>query len=344
MRPGSIDRNVFTRRDCNQSWSNGFQRGEGIERIPKARRDLILRWESGCRQTAGPPGLETPTSHSGKVRLVAAAACLVVLIGVPWCHENVGSIDLMTGNRACGAAPSEIRVWSGTHHTRRPQETVDLQKWIARHPDRINRQYGAFCDTPLHSAARFGREDLAALLIAAGANVEAPNEHDARPLHTSATYGHPAVAQTAAGPRRRRQRARPGWKDAAARRCIRGRAGVGRRSPHRGREAAPCSRRQRERARTRQRLHATAIRDVRGSRNTAMADAAPLARRGPEWRRIADIRTGLHRPLSSNRPARYSRTVSTWIALMTRCTVSPTCRLRSSTDSVVSTDAMSCGT
>ena len=143
----------------------------------------------------GPPGLETPTSHSGKVRLAAAAACLVVLIGVPWCRENVGSIDLMTGNRACGAAPSEIRVWSGTHHTRRPQETVDLQKWIARHPDRINRQYGAFCDTPLNSAARFGREDLAALLIAAGANVEAPNEHDARPLHTAATYGHPAVTQ-----------------------------------------------------------------------------------------------------------------------------------------------------
>ena len=68
----------------------------------------------------GPPGLETPTSHSGKVRLAAAAACLVVLIGVPWCRENVGSIDLMTGNRACGAAPSEIRVWSGTRVTPPP--------------------------------------------------------------------------------------------------------------------------------------------------------------------------------------------------------------------------------
>ena len=143
----------------------------------------------------GPPGLETPTSHSGKMRLVAAAACLVVVIGVPWCHENLGSIDLMTGNRACGAAPSEIRAWSGTHRTRRVQDAIDLQKWIERHPDRVNRQYGAFCDTPLHSAARFGREDLAALLIAAGANVEAANELNARPLHTSATYGHSTVVK-----------------------------------------------------------------------------------------------------------------------------------------------------
>ena len=143
----------------------------------------------------GPPGLETPTSHTGVGRLAAAAVCLVVVIGIPWCHENVGSIDLMTGNRACGAAPSEIRVWSGNHHTHRPEEAVDLQKWIARHPDRINRQYGAFCDTPLHSAARFGREDLADLLIAAGANVEARNELDERPLHASATYGRPTVAK-----------------------------------------------------------------------------------------------------------------------------------------------------
>lgn len=143
----------------------------------------------------GPPGLETPTSYSGMSRLAAAAVCLVVVIGIPWCQENVGSIDLMTGNRACGAAPSEIRVWSGNGHTRRPEEAVNLRKWIARHPDRINRQFGAFCNTPLHSAARFGREDLAELLIAAGANVEAQNELHERPLHASATYGRPTVVR-----------------------------------------------------------------------------------------------------------------------------------------------------
>ena len=143
----------------------------------------------------GPPGLETPTSHAGLVRLAAVAAGLAVAIGIPWCQENVGSVDLMTGNRACGASPSEIRAWSGNHHTQRPGEAVDLQKWILQNPGRINRQYGAFCDTPLHSAARFGREDLAELLIAAGANIEARNELDERPLHASATYGHPTVAK-----------------------------------------------------------------------------------------------------------------------------------------------------
>jgi ankyrin repeat protein len=143
----------------------------------------------------GPPGLETPTSHAGLVRLAAVVLGLAVAIGIPWCQENVGSVDLMTGNRACGAAPSEIRAWSGNHHTQRPGEATDLQKWIQQRPGRINRQYGAFCDTPLHSAARFGREDLADLLIAAGANVEARNELDERPLHASATYGHPTVAK-----------------------------------------------------------------------------------------------------------------------------------------------------
>lgn len=143
----------------------------------------------------GPPGLDTPTSYSGITRFAAAAVGLAVVIGVPWCHENVGSIDLMTGNRACATAPSEIRVWSSHHHTRRPEESTDLQTWTARNRDRIDRPYGAFCDTPLHLASRFGREDLAELLIAAGANVEAPNELDERPLHVAATYGRPSIAR-----------------------------------------------------------------------------------------------------------------------------------------------------
>jgi Ankyrin repeats (many copies) len=143
----------------------------------------------------GPPGLETPPARSGVRRLAAVAVGLVVAIGIPWCHENVGWTDPMTGDRHCGAAPSEIRVWSGNHHTRRPEETDDLRKWIARHPDRVDRQYGAFCNTALHSAARFGREDLADLIIDARANVEAVNELDERPLHTAATYGRPAVVK-----------------------------------------------------------------------------------------------------------------------------------------------------
>lgn len=52
---------------------------------------------------------------------------------------------------------------------REPGEEAELQKWIARHPRQINKQYGAFCETLPHVAAKWGREDLAELLIAGGA-------------------------------------------------------------------------------------------------------------------------------------------------------------------------------
>jgi len=143
----------------------------------------------------GPRGFETTTPPVNKALLGALAFCLVTIVGVPWCHTHIGSYDLMTGNRSCPVAPAEIRVWTFTHHTRRAEEATNLQKWIARHPGQINKQYDAFCDTPLHLATRFGREDLAALLIAAGADVEARNELNHRPLHVAATYGRPTVAK-----------------------------------------------------------------------------------------------------------------------------------------------------
>jgi hypothetical protein len=143
----------------------------------------------------GPPGLETTSPPVNKVWLTLVAVCLVAVIGVPWCQENVGYIDLMSGDRGCGAAPPEIRIWAFHHHTRSAEELVNLQRWTARHRGRVNNRYGAFCDTPLHFAARFGREDLADTLIAAGADVEAQNELHERPLHLSATYGQPAVVK-----------------------------------------------------------------------------------------------------------------------------------------------------
>ncbi|HEU4892417.1 MAG TPA: ankyrin repeat domain-containing protein [Vicinamibacterales bacterium] len=143
----------------------------------------------------GPPGLETTPPRVNKALVVLVSLCVVTIVGVPWCHENAGSIDLMTGNRSCPTAPSEIKVWAGNYHTGRADEAVNLQSWISRHPGRINQQYGAFCDTPLHLAARFGREDLAGPLVAAGADVEAQNELGNRPLHLSASYGHPTVTK-----------------------------------------------------------------------------------------------------------------------------------------------------
>jgi hypothetical protein len=123
------------------------------------------------------------------------AFCLATIFGVPWCQQLFGSVDLRTGRRGCGAEPSEIRAWSYENHGRPPGEVVNLQTWIARHPRQIDKAYGAFCDTPLLLAARFGRDDLAGPLIAAGANLEARNELDERPLQVSAKHGHPAVAR-----------------------------------------------------------------------------------------------------------------------------------------------------
>jgi Ankyrin repeats (3 copies) len=147
----------------------------------------------------GPPGLETPkppvSFPGGKPLLTMTLFSLATIIGVPFCQQNFGSIDLMTGYRGCGQPPSEIRVWAYHTGTRRAEDAARFGQWIARHPGRINKQYGAFCDTPLHFAAEFGREDFAESLIAAGANVEAQNTLGERPLHVSAAYGHPAVVK-----------------------------------------------------------------------------------------------------------------------------------------------------
>ena len=120
---------------------------------------------------------------------------LAVVFGVPWCQNTFGYVDLYTGNRGCPVIPSEVRSWSVLGDMREPGEAATLQKWIARHPRQINKQYGAFCETLLHVAAQWGREDLADLLIAAGADVEAGNEIDQRPLHVAARYGRPTVVK-----------------------------------------------------------------------------------------------------------------------------------------------------
>jgi len=144
----------------------------------------------------GSPRLETPTPVPASKRLLAAICfSLAVALGVPWCQNTFGYVSPVTGHRICAAAPSEIGVWTFHDHTPRPEEAMTLQKWVARNPQRINTQYGAFCDTPLHFAAKFGREDLVATLIAAGADVEGSNKLRERPLHTSAEYGHPAVVR-----------------------------------------------------------------------------------------------------------------------------------------------------
>ncbi|HIG23126.1 ankyrin repeat domain-containing protein, partial [Henriciella sp.] len=53
---------------------------------------------------------------------------------------------------------------------------------------------GLFGDTPLHIAAQFGHTEIAELLIAKGADVNADNAKET-PLHRAATNGHYAIAE-----------------------------------------------------------------------------------------------------------------------------------------------------
>jgi Ankyrin repeats (3 copies) len=124
-----------------------------------------------------------------------AAVLFAALIGFGQCQKHFGWTNLLTNEHTCAEAPPEIRAWMLNGSTRRPEEAVNLQKWLARHPDRINKQYGFSCDAPLHLAARFGREDLAELLITAGADIEARNEDEERPLHAAAFNGRPTVVK-----------------------------------------------------------------------------------------------------------------------------------------------------
>lgn len=154
------------------------------------RRRFETRWGPRGLETPAPAPTETPSLRYG---LAVTALCLLTW-GVPWCRQSFGYFDL-AGNRGCAAAPSEVEVWAFHNRSRRPQDSVDFRKWISRHPRRINDQYGARCDTPLHLAARFGREDLAEALVGAAADVEAQNENGEHPLHVAAAYGHPAVVK-----------------------------------------------------------------------------------------------------------------------------------------------------
>src|SRR5688500_7893012 len=110
---------------------------------------------------------------NGSAQVVVAIVALAVVIGMGWCFENIGSIDLMTGNRACGTVPRPISAWQHRLPTRRPEERANFEAWVAGNRGSVQAWYTAFCRTPLHIAAEFGREDLAPVLLAAGADVNA---------------------------------------------------------------------------------------------------------------------------------------------------------------------------
>jgi ankyrin repeat protein len=127
--------------------------------------------------------------------LLAIVVFIALLVWARW-FENRDHVDPLRNRRHCAAAPDAIQDWSFNGRTSQPTDAANLERWLNDHSDDINRQFGAFCLTPLHSAARFGREDLAQQLIAKGADIKAGDEPAGNtPLHLAAQYGHVAVAK-----------------------------------------------------------------------------------------------------------------------------------------------------
>jgi ankyrin repeat protein len=117
----------------------------------------------------------------------AFGLALFVCAGLsPACN---GWRDPMSGHRVCRAAPPAIASGSRPGMGRTPGDLADLEAWVTKHPDAMNAQYGGLCETPLHIAARLGHGDIAALLLAHGANPDADDESGNTPVTTAASNG-----------------------------------------------------------------------------------------------------------------------------------------------------------
>ena len=222
----------------------------------------------------GSAGLETPTSHVGLLRLAAVAVGLAVALGIPWCQENVGSIDLMTGNRAwCRTVrdsglvrqpPPERRPISSGSSESRPDQQADTAPSATR---RFIQLRGSDERTSRICSSRRARTSRRGTSSTSGRSM--PRRPTAiRPWRNC---WREALTSTRAA-RAEKRRCTPRRAASASRRT----------SKHASsREAAPCGRRRCECARTRQRLHAAAMRDVVGKPQHGDGEPAPLARRRP---------------------------------------------------------------
>src|SRR5258708_29001377 len=84
--------------------------------------------------------------------------------------------DPISGHRVCRAAPPAITSWSRPGMGRTPGDLADLEARVTTHADAMNAQYGGVCGTPLHTAPRLCREDIATLLLAHRANPDADDQ------------------------------------------------------------------------------------------------------------------------------------------------------------------------
>ena len=127
-------------------------------------------------------------------KIVPAIGALTLVVFAACSFEDGDHFDPIRNRRTCRAEPPEIKDWAYTNRTPLPTDLATLDRWLRQHPDRVNRLFGAFCRAPLHTAAQFGREDLAELLLSRGADVRLRDEGSLTPLHLAAQYGHAGVA------------------------------------------------------------------------------------------------------------------------------------------------------
>lgn len=141
------------------------------------------------------PGAALSSANPVIYRASLALGALILAVLLARWFEEGDYFDPVRQRRHCAAPPSAVKDWSYTSRARRPSDLANLDRWLQDHPDQANRLFGAFCQTPLHTAARFGREDLAERLIARGADVRARDEPRGQTaLHLAAQYGHTSVA------------------------------------------------------------------------------------------------------------------------------------------------------
>ena len=126
---------------------------------------------------------------------LAIAGLIATLFLAQW-FEHGEYYDPWSGRRHCAAEPAEIAAWAQNYRGNQAADAAKLGQWLNGHAEDVNHLYGPFCQAPLHTAAQFGRDDLAEMLIARGADLatgDAPRRNTA--LHLAAQYGHVAVAR-----------------------------------------------------------------------------------------------------------------------------------------------------
>ena len=121
-------------------------------------------------------------------RIVLLLFLFAIGIGSSRCNARGDWYNPITGQRGCAEPPSAIDFWSSANG--RPSvDHADLEAFLAKHPGAVNAKYGSYCGTPLYWAAERGRDDLAPLLIAHGADLRARDKFGNTPLQTAATFG-----------------------------------------------------------------------------------------------------------------------------------------------------------